>query len=284
MKKLLAIIDNPDKSKEFITYTAYLANDLNVDLHLLYVQNPDTYPLGSTEAARTMTVQVQKGLEEISAKAKDTIDKIANEVKRDLSLNISIDSSAEIGITKFIVENMVSENIIQMIIIDSKEDISFWEQNSTNMDIIYDIECPVFVIPHNAEYHPFRKIVYATNYKEEDVATINQLLKLTKTYNPEILALHITDTTDFEEKVKTTGFIETVHSRTGYDKISVKALLERENDEVSQLINDYSSDIDSNLIVVLKENRHFLERIFKPSATKKLIKEAKLPLLVFHEK
>jgi nucleotide-binding universal stress UspA family protein len=50
------------------------------------------------------------------------------------------------------------------------------------------------------------------------------------------------------------------------------------------LINDYSSDIDANLVVMLKENRHFLERLFKPSSTKKLIKEAKLPVLVFHEK
>jgi nucleotide-binding universal stress UspA family protein len=284
MKKLLAIIDDPNNSKELIKYAANLANDLKTDLHLLHVQNPEAYPLASPEAASTMTVQIQKGLEELADKAKNTLDKNADEVKTELSLNVSIDSSSEIGITKFIVENLVSENIVHMVILDSKEDVSFWEQNSNNMDIIYDIDCPVWVVPFGATYQPYEKIVYATNYKEEDITTLKKLLKLTENFKPEIVALHITDTTDFEEKVKTSGFTETVQSKTGYDKISVKALLERENDEVAQLINDYSKDIDSNLVVVLKENRHFLARLFKPSATKKLIKEAKLPVLVFHEK
>jgi len=36
--------------------------------------------------------------------------------------------------------------------------------------------------------------------------------------------------------------------------------------------------------VVLKENRHFLERIFRRSFTKKLIRQAKRSVLVFHEK
>lgn len=283
MKKLLAIIDNPSNSKEFITYAANLANDLNVDLHLLHVQNPESYPLGSPEMATTMTVQVQKGLEELSEKAKTTMDQFIKEINNELSLNISIASSSEIGMTKFVVENLVSEGIIQMVVVDSKADESFWEQNTVNMDVIYDINVPVWVIPYGAKYQAYKKMVYATNYKQEDISTLKKLIKLTENYNPEIVALHITDTTDFEEKVKSTGFIDTVRSKTGYDKISIKALLERENDEVSQLINDYSKDIDSNLIVVLKKNRHFLERIFTPSATKKLIKEAKLPLLVFHE-
>lgn len=284
MKKLLAIINDPNNSSDLIKYAANLANDLKTDLHLLYVQNPEAYSLATPEAAGAMTVPIQKGLEELAEKAKDSLDKIAKEVKTELSLNVSIDSSSEIGVTKFIVEKLVSENLVHMVIVDSKEDVSFWEQSSNNMDIIYGIDCPVWVVPFGAKYQPYKKIVYATNYKEEDITTLKKLLKLTENYKPEIVALHITDTTDFEEKVKTRGFTETVQSKTGYDKISVKALLERENDEVAQLINDYSKDIDSDLVVVLKENRNFLARLFTSSATKKLIKEAKLPVLVFHEK
>lgn len=284
MKTLLAIINEPDNSKEFIKYAAQLAKDLKTNLTLLAVQNPEAYPMGAPDATGAMTVHVQKGLEEIAKEAKQNLLQLSQEVVSELSFTIEINVLSEIGITKFIVQELVSNNKVDMVILSSKVDVSFWAQNSTNMDIIFDVNCPVWVIPADSEYVPYSKVVYATNYKEEDIATMKRFLKLIQSLNPEIVALHITDTTDFEEKVKTTGFLDTVKEKTGYDKIKVKALLERENDDVAQLINDYSSDIDANLVITLKENRHFLERLFKPSSTKKLIKEAKLPVLVFHEK
>jgi len=284
MKTLLAIINRPEESKSFIKYAANLAIDLKLKLHLIFVQNPEAYPLGAPGTTGTMTVEIQKGLEEMAENAQKSIEELTKEVKSEIDKDLATDVTTEVGVPKFIVEELVDEDKVHMVIVDSKEDVSFWEQNSNNMDIIYDVNCPVWVIPFESVYKPYNKVVYATNYKEEDINTLKQLVSLTKPYNPEIVALHITDSTEFEEKVKTTGFSDTVKSKTGYEKIAVEALLERKNDNVSELINDYSKDIDANLITVLKENRHFLERLFKSSATKKLIKEAQLPVLVFHEK
>ena len=284
MKTLLAIINEPENSRNFIEYAASLSKDFKLDLQLLNVQNPEAYPLGTPDTGAAMTAEMQKALEELAKNSKEQLEQLSKEVNQKFSNQINIKVSSEIGITKFIVETMISENTADMVIIDTKEDDSFWAQNSTNMDIIHGVDCPVWVIPYGAKYETYKKLVYATNYKEEDISTLKKLLNLTRTFEPEIVALHITDTTDFEEKVKTQGFLDQVQQKTGYGKIDVKALLERENDEVDQLINDYSSDIDADLVVMLKENRHFLERLFQPSATKKLIKDAKLPILVFHEK
>ena len=284
MKTLLAIINDPDNSEEFIIYAAKLAKDLSANLHLLTVQNPETYSMRTPGTTGAMIVGVQKQLEKLSKSYKETLENLGQKINNKFSLKVSINVSSEIGITKFIVEKLVSSNTVHMIIVDTKEDTSFWEQNSTNMDIIYGIDCPIWVVPYGAKYEPYHKIIYATNYKEEDISTLKKLFNLTKTFKPDIVALHITDTTDFKEKVKATGFLDTLRNNTGYNKIFIETLLERENDEIAQLINDYSSDIDANLVVMLKENRNFLERIFKSSSTKKLIKEAKLPVLVFHEK
>ncbi|HAF30232.1 MAG TPA: hypothetical protein DCG75_14415 [Bacteroidales bacterium] len=284
MKTLLAIINDPDNTEGFINYTANVAKDLRVNLHLLSVQNPEAYTLGTPETAGTMIVGIQKQLEELAKNTKENLEKLAQKTKNKFNLEINIDVSSKIGITNFIVEQLISNNKAHMVIVDTKEDTGFWEQNSNNMDIIHGVDCPVWVVPFGVKYEPYHKIVYATNYKEEDISTLKKLLNLTRNYNPDIVALHITDTNNFEEKVKATGFLDTVRNNTGYSKINIKALLERENDDIAQLINDYSSDIDANLVVILKENRHFLERLFQSSSTKKLIKDAKLPILVFHER
>ncbi|MFP4025486.1 MAG: universal stress protein [Thiohalospira sp.] len=284
MKTLLAVINESEHSKKFIKYAAQLSKDLNTNLKLLAVQNPHAYSIGTQDPSGAAVVNAQEILEEIAQKTKQDLLKLSKEANAELPFNINIDVLSEIGITKLIVDELVSNNKVDMVIIESKLSVSFWAQSSTNKDIIYDINCPVWVIPKEAEYVPSSKIVYATNYKEEDISTMKKLLKLVQTFNPEIVALHITDTIDFEEKVKKEGFLETLQKNTGYSKIKIKVLKERENDNVAQLINDYSSDIDANLIVLLKENRHFLDRLFNPSSTKKLIKEAKLPVLIFHEK
>ena len=284
MKTLLAIINEPGNLKEFIKYAAQLSNDLNTRLTLLAVQNPQAYSVGTHHAGGAIAANTQMILEEMAQKAKEDLLQLSKEATAELPFEINIEVLSEIGIKKMIVEELVSENKADMVILNSEPDVSFWEQSAANKDIIYDINCPVWVIPEKTEYVPYSKVVYATNYKEEDISNMKKLLKLVGTLNPEIVALHITDTTDFEEKVKQKGFLDTLQENTGYDKIDVKALKERENDNVAQLINDYSSDIDANLVVLLKENRNFLDRLFNPSSTKKLIKEAKLPVLIFHEK
>ena len=284
MKTLLAIINEPGNLKEFIKYAAQLSNDLNTRLTLLAVQNPQAYSVGTHHAGGAIAANTQMILEEMAQKAKEDLLQLSKEATAELPFEINIEVLSEIGIKKMIVEELVSENKADMVILNSEPDVSFWEQSAANKDIIYDINCPVWVIPEKTEYVPYSKVVYATNYKEEDIRNMKKLLKLAGTLNPEIVALHITDTTDFEEKVKQKGFLDTLQKNTGYDKMNVKALLERENDHVAQLINDYSSDIDANLVVLLKENRHFLDRLFKQSPTKQLVKEAKLPVLIFHEK
>ena len=72
-----------------------------------------------------------------------------------------------------------------------------------------------------------------------------------------------------------------LQSKTGYQKITVKSLLEKDDENAAQLINEYALNINADLIVILKENRNFLERILSPGSTKKILKEATLPVLVY---
>ena len=89
-----------------------------------------------------------------------------------------------------------------MVILEGQQDDSFWMQSSTNMDIIKMVECPVWIIPKGAIYQPFSEIVYATDYKAEDIINLKKLISLFPHLMPNITALHITDSVDFEERVK----------------------------------------------------------------------------------
>jgi nucleotide-binding universal stress UspA family protein len=284
MNVLIALIKDPDNSKEFISYILGMANDLNAGVHLLHILNPVDYPLGMPGTTGAVSAQIHLNLENRSADAKRTLTKLAKDLAGNTGTRVPVEVSTEIGVTRSIIDNYVSESESPMILLDNQGNDNIWSQDSTSMELIRHTDCPVWIIPHRAKYQPYNEIVYASDYNEEDIPTIIKLIRLTHPITPNITALHVTDDIDFETRIKKAGFQEMVQSHTGYDKITVKSLAGEAEGDLGLLIIDYASLIRAKLIVVLKENKHFLERIFKPDMTKKIIRQANIPVLIFHEK
>lgn len=279
METLLAIINEPKKAKSFIGYVARLSLDLHTNIHLMYVQEPYDYTMGQPPVSGLAT---SLKAQEINAEdAKKEFDIHIRNVLREISGDVLINYSAEINFRTTIINSFISENKASMVILEEEEQNNFWSQTPSVFDIINHVDCPVWIIPFNADYKPFRKIVYATDYKEEDIDTLKNLIRLTYRFSPVITALHITDSVDFEEKVKKTGFNEMLQTKTSYQNITVKSMVEKDNESTAELINEYALKIKADLIVVLRENRSFFERILSPDSTKKILKEAQLPVLVY---
>jgi nucleotide-binding universal stress UspA family protein len=279
METLLAILNEPKKAKGFIGYVARLSKDLDARVHMMYVQEPYDYTLGQPPASGyTASIDIMKRNAE---EARNDLAGHIEDVLKEINGEVSISYSAEIDTASMVINKFITEGKASMVVLEGEEQESFWSHTSSNIDIVNHIDCPVWIIPFEAAYKPLREIVYATDFKEEDIPTLKNLIGLTFRYSPVITALHITDSIDFEEKVKKTGFKDMLQSKTGYQNITVKSLIEKDDENVSMLINEYALNINANLIVVLKENKNFFERILRPSATKKILKEATLPVLIY---
>jgi nucleotide-binding universal stress UspA family protein len=284
MKTLLAIINEPRESKEFLRYVAGMANDLQGLVKVLYVQAPTNYPLGFTASTELPSLEAQGRMEMLAKESHDLIQKHMKDIVVELSNNNFAGSSSEIGSADVIADELVTQNKVDMVVLEGQQDESFWTQSSSNMDVIQKVTCPVWIIPKGAVYAPFREIVYATDYKKEDITNLKRLIAMMPNLTPHITALHITDSVDFEAEVRKSGFVERLREQTSYPQLDVKALYQAGHDDLIELINDYSVKNGANLIVVLKENESFFERIFKPSHTKKILKSTDLPVLVYHER
>lgn len=284
MKTLLAIINEPKESKDFIRYVAGMAVDLHANVYLLYVQNPNNYPLGAIGSNGVAVAQVNQNLEALADTAKEIMAEHIKDVKSKMSENVTIDFSTELGVTSLLAKELVSGSKGDMVVLEGRIADSIWTQTVSNIEIIRSVDCPVWIIPNAWVYVPFTEIVYATDYKEEDINGLKKLIALTHQFSPVITALHITDSVDFEEKVKKAGFLEMLKKRVAYDHLSVKILNESSNNDIAEFINDFALRVKADLIVVLKENKSFFERIFKSDPAKKIIEKSMLPILVFHDK
>lgn len=284
MQTLLAILTNPVKFEDFIKYTLSMSVDLGCNLHFLYIQNPDMYTI-STGTATTTSHPVTNDLDVqmLVTDRENALEHIRENLDgiKDSSKPGSIQVSAETGRMSMVVDHFISNKKAHMVVIEGDDESGFFTSEYTGTDVISKANCPTWIIPTGMSYRPYKKILYATDYNEADITTLKRLVVLTKEFSPEITALHITDSKDFEEKTMQKGFKDLVAQETNYNKIHVKT--EKESKSTEEKINDTAININSDLIVLLKENKGFIEKIFTSSSTKKVIKKAKLPVLVYHE-
>lgn len=289
MKKLAFLIDEIDKTKELIRFAALLGKDINAKIHVLHVQNPQIHhstqsTQGYMGVAGVPVPADAELLQKISDDIKEKVTGYIQEIEDELSGIPSIKFKSDIGDASIILQEKIKKNKYDIVLLQNHTEEDFWLRESVNMDVVRNVPCPVFIVPPDAKYQPLEKIIYATDYNKEDIATLKSIIKLLKSFDPEILALHISNDNEFKENLKSEGFASMLNEKTGSDRVSVKMISDKEEEDAVESLVSEAEKAKVNLIVVLKENRNFFKRLFKSSFTAELIKDIQLPVLVFHKK
>ncbi len=284
MKKLAFLISEIDKSKELIRFAALLGKEINAMVHVVYVQSPQLYGAQGYKGATGSVllpemVHFQKYFDEI----KDKISGFCKEIEAELTGVSSIIFKSEIGDAAAIINEKVVNKEYDMVMLQGQNEQGLGLQNSVIMDVVRNVPCPVFIIPPEAKFKPMKKIIYATDYNEEDIDTLKSLLETTKYFDPEILALHISNDDKFEKKLKSQGFASMISEKTAYSKITVKMIADKDGKDAVEILVGEAENTKANLIVVLKENRNFFERLFQSSFTSELVKKSHMPIMIFHK-
>ncbi len=284
MRYLLVLFDNPNISKEFVKYSILLARDLRATVQLFFIQNPQAVPIAEPGTLTSTSINIDIDTDALAKSVENSVNDIIREIRAEITTGVNVEFKSETGSASRILEDTVSKGGVDMVLMQGDIDKPDWLKTITNMELIEKAKCPVLIIAPDSKYQPLEKIIYATDYKEEDIKTLKALIDLTRPLVTDILALHISESMEFEEKVKEAGFNEMLKQETDFKNISVKVLVDEKGKDIVETLSEEIDKTNANLIVVLKENRNFFDRIFKSSFTADVIKNVKLPVLVFHSK
>jgi len=282
MNSLLVFIHVLDEAEHMIRYAAEAGKDLNLDVDLLYTVEMGNYPLGIPGAARPTFQYTYEQVESLLEEARSKLETEIKKIQKTVENPPLIKAITKQGISHHLVDDFTQKDKYHYVMVAAHSDNEFLI-NDRNIDIIKHVKIPVWIVPEKSKYKPARSIVYATDYKEADIETMKKLTVLAKKNDAGITALHVNDNLDFEEKVRNSGFKDMLADKLGYSNIDVTTLKHPEDKSLAQTINEFAKDIHADLIVALKENKGFFERLFSKSQTKKLISTSKLPVLVFPE-
>ncbi|WP_338791907.1 universal stress protein [Bernardetia sp. Wsw4-3y2] len=145
--------------------------------------------------------------------------------------------------------------------------------------IINDASCPVVIVPEESQKGTYERIVYATSLIADDRGVLNYLKGLATDFKAKLQCIHIEK--DGETNSKFESFAqEYKNESTENQQVEFKVVSKSDKDRVENTLLDYIEENPLTLLVMLRRERDFVQRIFGHSVTKKMAHHAESPLLI----
>ncbi|GAB1446720.1 MAG: universal stress protein [Cyclobacteriaceae bacterium] len=270
---ILVPTDFSKPSKVAVLYAAKLAKKTDSELMIVNV----VYSQASSRA-----IMVTPKLEaEMKKFANNELDILVNEIKSQIK--------GELKITVRLLTGFPVTNVLQRFLRKSKIDLVIMGTlgatglqkvliGSNAAAMIQGSIVPVIIVPQNATFKNFKKVVYATDLvnMEKELSTV---CKFVKPFNANIDVLHVTPE-DTPIKLVPKQLKSDLIAKMKYDKISFHL---SKNDAIPEAIDDFIIRKKADILVMFTHKLSFFEKLFSRSVTRKLAFHSYVPMLTFNK-
>ncbi len=267
--KLLVPIDFSDNAYHAATYAATLAAQKpGSSIHLVHVLTP---VLNDSVVIHDIEEQALKALDTIS----DQLQSRCNNCKISYSVNI--------GETVQEINNIAKDKNVGMIVM-GVQGLSKGRRfifGSNTVSVVNEATCPVIAVPESAAVGMPQKIVFATDYYDSDLDTLQQLLPIATAFNSEIIMVHIYDEKDEEQsETEMIKFISNqIFKTVEYPHITYRVYY---GENTPKGIRNFCEDAGADLLVVSARQQNVFQKLFDKSVSKELIYQSAVPMVIFH--
>ncbi len=284
MKTLLLLINNYDVTKDFIYYVIRLAKMLNLKLRIVHAQNPHGVT-SQTGILNSEMLMLQQHFEDIRDAVRRHIDTAIAEFKENQLIDEDIIFEHRIGAPSNVLNEMLEKGEIDMVALQSQVEDSVVSSAQSNFEIIKYVMCPIWIIPATTNFAPIKKAIYATDFQEQDVIALKRIADIMEERQiEEIIAVHLCESDDFTQQVMSKGFEAILKDQIKSQNVRVMGCEAKKDLSTAEQIMDFAREQEANLVIVMKDNKTFMQRLFSKSFTLQLTKDMAMPLLVLHKR
>jgi nucleotide-binding universal stress UspA family protein len=153
---------------------------------------------------------------------------------------------------------------------------------STTYAVSQKSNIPVVAIPFNYETKDIKKIGLLSNYKYEELDTLNEYIKI---FGSDVMVkiihvhYHVESEADIEEKLEIWKYQIKKHTEITDVDIEVDSIKTdvEELDTIPEVINEIITDEQIDVVLITKTRKSFFERLFKKSVAKQIIHHPIIP-------
>jgi nucleotide-binding universal stress UspA family protein len=277
MKRILCPTDFSEASINAIEFAAKIGETHHSKLTLVYIFMEDQIQNVLGKGGSDLSFEEWKIL------AEEKLQNIAKEVNEASVPNglMECDYLMVVGdLTKTVVKLCKKEKYDVIIMGTSGvRDVTEQYMGSNTFKVINASHCPVICVPIRAQYNNFKKIVYATDYQEEDKIMVQELIYFCYPFDAQLSILHISKSDSLIDQAAYEQFKEDIKNFIVYDNLNF--VRKTYKDDIALGIDEFMNDEKANLLVLLSRHRNFFEQIFHNSIIKKMSYFADYPILIY---
>ncbi len=282
MKKIILPTEFNEKSEKALSGAILIANKMKLKIEVLHIIDTFNYGVNFIMNETNPIILPTEVLDNRKDIAINNFNQLLVNVKDKFDILPEITLEVKTGfVLEIIAESTSNKDTFMVVLSDkSKADYNYRDISSQNSKIISHSECPVCIVPNTAPFKEFQKIIYVTNFQEQDIQNITNLTHLASSFDAEIYVVHISSNPEFEEQIKVAGLNNLIESEVAYNKIKYKTI---KNDNFLLAIDSFANEIKADAIAIMRENKTIFKALFETNTSKSIIYKTNLPVIVYQE-
>jgi nucleotide-binding universal stress UspA family protein len=144
--------------------------------------------------------------------------------------------------------------------------------------IVMNSDRDVLVIPRKVFFKAPRKLIYATDYLEEDKLAIQKIVQFATFFNSEIDVVHVSASQKALDKSLHMTMVEEIKPFINYHKVNF--VLKSFRDKLSLGLENYLQTSNGDMLITLSKKKSFFDQIFSENLSKKMAYFINRPLWV----
>jgi nucleotide-binding universal stress UspA family protein len=271
MKTLLVPVDFSIASEKGLNYALELAREYKSKVILVNIWNlPQAHSSMLISLSDIIKKNAEKAMVDLKKKL---IDDPANK-------DISFEGKVRMGEVSQLITSISENNQVDLIVMGTGGAEGFFEVFAgTNAgDILEDAPCPVIIVPEKGVVSVPKRIAFATNFAEGDIARLKQLISWFKGFNAEFYLIHIG-----EEEQKDLNEFENFVLRAKKVVPELKKCDYLKGEDVLLEIQEYIEKVGINLLAMAIRKHGFFELLLNKSLTIKMSYSSTIPIMALKE-
>ena len=273
MYKILVPVDFSEKSNYAVKMAAKIGKNIEAEIYLLHLVE---LPSGIVDMGAGSNFSIPESMMYLRKVKEKILDLKATYFHDDQIVRYSIKFQNPFeGITDYV--KKINANLIVM----GSKGVSDFEEmiiGSNTEKVVRTSTIPVIVVKADSKKFKFKKLVFASNYDDENKGAFVDFLNFAKQFKTEIHLLKINTASSFENsfitKEKIKNFIK--------DFDLPKNTIHIHNDEsVVKGITNFAKEIEADLIALTTHGRSGLSSLFNSSIAKSVSKSVLRPVITF---